>query len=466
MGYGTDKKSPTINAHNFFCNAIYFIMYHISRNLQSESFDFLPDVWYYEIMEQRKKTFTGVAGTALLTTALLFPGCDLAKPKNKRPENELTAETVEPLPIAPIPTAPKTTTPVIKELPPRTPAQALPKPEPKPLELPPGWTQEKYQTLMQLREEMRYLPQNMRGDLANIDPMLVGRHVVFGPNWLPFIGDGKPLTKQQFEAWRNKTDIMYDRYVDLTGTIPLKGEKVFINLRDKDYFKQSTIGAHAHGNTICFNINASFGGIHGRLKEVAERNSWNHTMMHELAHVFATGRKWEVDTEGITDVLVSYLLETTPGAHYGTPGRPGALGATAGTAHRNRFYNRALNQFKTGKIDSPTACELYLNGLVDKVGWDVYKQVFRSYNDKNFELNKNLRSDKNVLARSFFDRLEHFSGNSGVLRTLPDKGALLDKYFNVPMAQQNLQPTMPTVSDVSNIRQMQYVQPAQNEVGR
>jgi hypothetical protein len=128
------------------------------------------------------------------------------------------------------------------------------------------------------------------------------------------------------------------------------------------------------------------------------------------------------------------VLETTSGAQYGTPGERGFfLQKTVGTAHRQRLYDRALEAFRNNKIEAfginGSSFQIYILGLVDKVGWETYQKAFRSYNDKTFTPQKFTTTGRAAQARDLFDRIEHFGGKPGVLRTLPDRGVLLDKHF-------------------------------------
>jgi len=442
-------------------------------------------------MEQKKSKFTSLAGTALLTSALLFPGCDLAKPKNIQQElsEEPVVEVTEQPPAAPqpVPTVqtkqePDTAIiqpPVVRSSPAKS--ESAPEPLPKPkqpkssLKMRADMPPEKAAVVEQLWQELKQgrtrcpgsnetaseRTEYLKNMLGNINPMLVGKHVVFDSKWSTYIGPGKPLTQKQFEIWRDKTDKVYESYVDLTGTTPVKGEKIFVDLQPGKVFPNSET-AHAHGttNVICFNKDSqSFKSI---LQELASHDSYNATIMHELAHLFANDQNWEVAAESIPDVLIAYAMETISGAQYGIPGDRRFFGQkTVGTAHRKRVYDRASDALRASKIDAlkrgSSVYELYIYGLVDKVGWDTYKQVFRSYNDKAFTPNKYSTRNQITQARDFFDRIEHFSGKPGVLRTLPDKGVLLDKFFNVQVAQQNLTPA-PTAQRNTGIQQMQYVQ--------
>ena len=67
---------------------------------------------------------------------------------------------------------------------------------------------------------------------------------------------------------------------------------------------------------------------------------------------------------------------------------------------------------------------------INMSGWDTYKQVFRSYKDPDFTPKRYRNTGQNTWGRDFFDRIEHFSGKPGVLRTLPDNGAIYDKFLS------------------------------------
>jgi hypothetical protein len=61
--------------------------------------------------------------------------------------------------------------------------------------------------------------------LNNLDPVLVGKHVVFSKKFLDHIGPNKSITAQQFAIMRDRTDRVYDAYKELTGSPPGAGEK-------------------------------------------------------------------------------------------------------------------------------------------------------------------------------------------------------------------------------------------------
>jgi len=269
--------------------------------------------------------------------------------------------------------------------------------------------------------------------LDNLDPILVGKHVVFSKKFLNHIGPNKSITAQQFEIMRDRTDRVYEAYKELTGKAPGAGEKVFINIAPEAYMRMPSggyAGAHAHANMFCFNET----GVANGLKAAASHNSLPGGMTHELAHVFAYATNWEVNPESVVPLLEAYAFETVPAAQ---------IGSTPGNKHRIGRFEAALNNFRNNKIeafalDDPAdsgygahAFDFYLMGLVDKGGWETYKKVIRSYADEPHVIHARFPGGQAGKARDFFNRIERFSGKNGVLRSLPDNGALLDKHFNV-----------------------------------
>jgi len=257
--------------------------------------------------------------------------------------------------------------------------------------------------------------------LNNLDPILVGKYVVFPKKWLNYIGPNKPITVQQFGLIRDRLDRVYDAYKELTGKAPGAGEKVFIEIKSEQYFRKASGGhfaGHAHANAFCIN------------KNVVQNSMGMGILMHELAHVFAYATNWEVNAESIVPLLMAYAYETIPGE-------------TSGNRHRISRFEAALNNFRTNKIeafalDDPDdsgygahAFDFYLLGLVDKVGWETYKKVIRTYADEPHVTIARFPGGQAGKARDLFDRIERLSGKPGVLRTLPDRGELLDKYFSV-----------------------------------
>lgn len=284
----------------------------------------------------------------------------------------------------------------------------------------------------------------VEADLSGLDSVLVGKHVVFSKKWLGYV-DGGLMTRQEFAQWRNETDRVYDCYVGLVGQKPNCGEMVFADLVPDDKKKTSYAHAHAVTNVICYFDNPRVRTV---LPAHLKHSGCDAAMIHEMSHVFANGMPWLAEYESLANVMMAYVLETA-GIRYGAASNP-----VAGAQHRLREFAEAQEKFeeaqeKKGRnvkmrafaYEDGTVYDYYLLGLVDKVGWGAYKKAFRSYHDgsyapKNYGEKARTKAfdykgaDKKVIARDFLDRLEYFSGKSGVLKSLPDKGELLKKHFS------------------------------------
>jgi len=269
----------------------------------------------------------------------------------------------------------------------------------------------------------------------DIDPMLVSKNLVFGKEWLLYVGDNKVLSGQQFQAWVGRLEAVYDSYADLVGSKP-RNEKIFVHITPP----QQGSAAHAHGGHGASGICINGRNIAQVLQPIRQNSSTTHIVPHEIAHVFSIGREWEIHPEDIVELLVSYAMEKT-GFHYGVSSAGSLVQyerlTTSGAQHRRQQYDKAIANMRSAR-PNPSRYgpeSVYLLGLVDEVGWDTYKKVFRSYPDnrRGTPVYTRFMSDeqKVLRARDFFDRVERVSGKPGVLRSLADKGEILDKYFTV-----------------------------------
>jgi len=197
---------------------------------------------------------------------------------------------------------------------------------------------------------------------------------------------------------------------------------LYFNLQPKSSFRgnDTLTCAHAHEPSICFNLD----GVYNKKdwRNILAPTS-HQTATHEMGHCFAGLRAWDADCETMAELLMAYADEKL-GPKIGVTNRAG---------YRNMRYNehfttkKTIGQFSAGS-EGPSVYRFYLFGLAapDKAGWDAIGKAIRSV--KNTGKNSWFNTEA---ARGFLDRIEYFSGKPGILRTLPDKGELLDKYFNV-----------------------------------
>ena len=318
------------------------------------------------------------------------------------------------------------------------------------------YTPQQQQTIAKLKQQMTGMrsfdcptservgfPRVVIAMLDDIDPLLVGKNVVFGDRWLEYIGEGKPISRSQFAEFVNKMDRVHDAFADLVGNNATSGRKIFIDISYKqEETDHGLVAAHAHvmRDIICMVAPKENFWI-----EVTKHGSWSVTLLHEMGHMFAPPTiGWRANAESLANLKVAYALETL-NAQFGSPGINARGTRTRGTQFRgNQYrmyeYNTAMQKFRRNEMTSFANCscqtgsvfDFYIYGLVDKVGWETYKKAFHSYQDPTFVSEFVYSGERlNIQARDFIDRLVHFSGKPDVLSSLPDGGKLLDEHFPV-----------------------------------
>ena len=336
--------------------------------------------------------------------------------------------------------------------PPQQPRAAEPPAEPT------GFTPQQLRRIEELKRELMDINNPRRVNIRNaqemqmveeairqIDPSLIGRNIIFGPRWLEFMGDGKPMPRAPFQQWRNRADIIYDGYADLTGQGPgPRGErqKILVDLHPRASFRAVDVRGTASGNLVLINKNhAAFS--RDLIPAVVRHNSWDLILMHELAHCFTMGtRRFTYDAEAICDLLTAYVLENTAGARMGTPGGRGNDELMIGNRFRKQLLDRILIRIRTnpnslsvfsGSANATSASNYLALGPVDLVGWEPYKQVFRSYNDATYThpVQYTGGDARTLRAREFFDRLAHFSGKPDLMASSAIGRQLFNQHFGV-----------------------------------
>lgn len=294
-------------------------------------------------------------------------------------------------------------------------------------------------------------------DITNLDPILVSKYLIFTEDWLNIIGNNKSkqVTREQFKNWTNALDNLYECYKEFMGKSPEFNGGNAVNIGNI-----STKNGVAGRNRIQVNVARS----DSRFSPAEiRRGNPTFTMLHEMGHVFSyvytdarvgASVPWAGNRETAAELLVMYALEK---GGFNTTGQ-------AGIQHRYNTINRALNNLKEGKIKGfgyheGTAYDLYMFGLVDRVGWDTIKKTVQSYdkNNSTYIPAKLYEGDMpNANAHQFFDRIAFFHDQARelgktdpmilagipqagrnltgeqVLKSLPDKGKYLDEHFTVP----------------------------------
>ena len=327
------------------------------------------------------------------------------------------------------------------------------------------------------------------------DPVLVGKHVLFSPEWLALLGDGRnnTITRQQFQAYRDRVDRLYEIYENFVGHKSADSDKIFIDLAGDEIFGKNGVfadlpGGAAGGEDAIYLVYINKNHIDMRMNRpgfernaILSNNLVGGVMMHEIAHLFTfpdfVSQRWDpACREAAADLLVYCAVE-----HYGFSAISGGSFSERGqiqvittssveprqthvqTLLRNlRFGN--LSPFRGGPGDwhanyGRNAHCLYTFGLVDVVGWGTFGKAIQSYHNGTYAPTKTYTPDStksqtgaNAVAHEFFDRLAHFHDlarqdpvlawsiplagrnltGAQALRSLPDSGRLLDEHFTVP----------------------------------
>ena len=333
------------------------------------------------------------------------------------------------------------------------------------------------ETIAQLRDGIHRIYRNqpnvfsehLQGLLdENTDPMLIGQYVVFNTNWLQLVGNGRDhiFTRQQFQTWRNSLDRLYECYEKFVGQKPLANMLFILLLPGR--FVGAAAGGAGLGAVFRDNSHDSFRGM-------LANNVQCFVTMHEVAHNFTSiirHPSWFADGEGVADFLVYHAIENC-----GFRVNP----SMSGPQNRRASFQRILGAFQNNNNIEPfragpsgphanrnNAYEFYMYGLVDVVGWEAFGRAIRSYHNGTYTATKrydpgervpnrfggnriSFESEANARAHEFFDRVAHFHDlarqdpvlarsipaagrnltGTQALRSLPDKGRLLDEHFTV-----------------------------------
>lgn len=319
------------------------------------------------------------------------------------------------------------------------------------------------------------MSQVMENAVKNIDPILVSRHLIFSKNWLKFIGEdeNRQVTRQQFKKWTDNLDKLFECYEKFMGQKPFETDVIFINLHEQTNPSKGV--AHAYIGTICINAESEE-SFENFLSEIRFRGTPTYVMSHELAHCFSMGgplaqKHWTGELETVAEMLVAYALENE-NFEFGYPAK------ITGSVHRKNLLKAATDNLENETIkpfsyDHGSGYDLYMFGLVDKIGWDTLKKVIHSYHQGTYTQTKKYDDSQTMLVpgkfqfvyphrmHEFFDRTAHFHNDAlehaksdpavlqyipiegrnltgeQVLRSFPDEGWFLDEYFTVPTKPNN-----------------------------
>ena len=269
---------------------------------------------------------------------------------------------------------------------------------------------------------------------SNINPLLEGRNIYFDDEWLRYISSVEhPLriSETDFAKWRDRSDMVYDAYVYLTGVLPRKGEKIKIEIKD--------IKAAAQAATKSALIQYSYGGVADGLDMINKYDSWVLVQMHELSHIFdwENGKKrgWCAESESLANFKIIFAMEALDAKFFCREfqwtkivGEGGNIMASGDSFRegvldeiKNRHIQNTLSTFSSEGRNTASEFDYYLYTLSKHVGWEPIMLAFRSYTNKKLEnllYEKETRSVRQ--ARTFIERIAHYSGSQELLKQISD----------------------------------------------
>lgn len=177
--------------------------------------------------------------------------------------------------------------------------------------------------------------------------------------------DLRVISKQDFDYWSNELDKVYMLYWDLIGQKHNEEHKLLLNSnKSLPYYGTADIP----GNII--NWNAGF--IHEEFLRI-KNYSYNFGLLHEISHMYDIGDwAWHAEMAANFKMLYAlYELEKEDPKVY-----------TYRETINERYKSSYEQVYQTG-IYTEDGFTYLLSKVVDEVGWDVFKTVYRTYLEEN-----------------------------------------------------------------------------------
>ena len=288
-----------------------------------------------------------------------------------------------------------------------------------------------------------------------LNPILIGRNVVFSESWLELV-DGETVTEEHLKMFIEYADTMYEHMAYFVGALPAQGERTVVtNVNSADNFYYEFLrgaGAYANGaNHIMLSNYLSWN--QQRLAAVAP-NLVCRIFAHEIGHSFGCSSIDNplgtlLEPENFANLLAAYVQDSIEGLTFSYWEGLDYYDDSNLNNFRELSFEIALQAYRNediGLFDNiygdyrHSAFAFYSFGLVEIVGWDVYRLVFLSFIDPNFERNCLMPTDIWAAwgnsfttlengTKEFFTRIGLFYGDMSVLLSLPDEGELIQRFF-------------------------------------
>lgn len=204
------------------------------------------------------------------------------------------------------------------------------------------------------------------------------------------------ISLSRLQKWANDLETAYNSFYQLTSYKPYK--KVIV-----EAYKPCSYIGYVIDNSNIIHVDKDF--IYNDLKKMYVRqNDWNFCVLHEMGHMFDNERAWNFETEMMTDLKLSYVLEKN-----GASAAPSEFGAE--TAFKGKDIIKAFEILGSGfssSYDIYSCTERFLE-IKNDIGWTPFNKTFRYLQSNNKSiagLSKQKRFEK------FVSLLSTYSGKN------------------------------------------------------
>ena len=171
------------------------------------------------------------------------------------------------------------------------------------------------------------------------------------------------VSTANLQCWANHMDSAYDAFADLTGDVPMSGDRVGILS-----VRQFPGGLAVAGNPIRWFQPY----VQPDLQRIEDEDNWSFAMLHETSHLFDYDGRWAFQGEVTSNFKMIFVLDRL---------------AARVRADGVLYEGRAIRDFFLMKYDEARAAGVLtwnaithrLIAIVDTIGWLPFRETFRDF---------------------------------------------------------------------------------------
>lgn len=195
------------------------------------------------------------------------------------------------------------------------------------------------------------------------------------------------ITSENLNKWRERLELAYSSYYELTGWAPYDGWPITIKsyscIESSTWWSES-VGACKYWAWAGQTIGWAKAYVKGELQKINNYDDWSFGILHEISHDFDKDG-WNFDGEMMANFKMAYLLEKYNGKIEQNNIYYTGVDVMNYYKIANKGYNYAIaNNVYTG--DFITYVFLRIKDQIG--GWETYKQIFRNVSTKSFNSNQ------------------------------------------------------------------------------